>query len=46
VGGLGLAAGYLQAAVQRSPRPVSPALVRFVRRQQLRRLLLMESVWR
>ena len=39
VGGVGLAAGYLEAAVQRSPRPVSPALVRFVRRQQLRRLL-------
>jgi hypothetical protein len=46
VGGIGLVAGYLEGAVQRSPRPVSPALVRFVRRQQLRRLLLMESVWR
>ena len=46
VGGVGLAAGYLEAAVQRSPRPVSPALVRFVRRQQLRQTSLMESVWR
>jgi poly-beta-1,6-N-acetyl-D-glucosamine synthase len=46
VGGVGLVAGYLEAAMQRSPRPVSPATIRFVRRQQLRRLLLMESVWR
>ena len=46
IGGLGLASGYLEAAMRRSPRPVSPALIRFVRRQQLRRLLLMESVWR
>lgn len=46
VGGMGLMAGYLEGAVQRSPRPVSPALIKFVRRQQLRRLLLMESVWR
>lgn len=46
VSGMGLVAGYLEGAVQRSPRPVSPALIRFVRRQQLRRLLLMETVWR
>jgi poly-beta-1,6-N-acetyl-D-glucosamine synthase len=46
VGGMGLVAGYLEGALQHSPRPVSPALIRFVRRQQLRRLLLMESVWR
>jgi glycosyltransferase involved in cell wall biosynthesis len=46
IGGLGLFAGYLEGAVRRSPRPVSPALIRFVRRQQVRRLLLMESVWR
>jgi biofilm PGA synthesis N-glycosyltransferase PgaC len=46
VGGAGLMIGYLEGALQGSPRPVSPALVRFVRRQQLRRLLWMESVWR
>ncbi len=46
IGGAGLVAGYLEGCLQRAPRPVSPELVRFVRRQQLRRLLLMESVWR
>lgn len=46
VGGAALAAGYLEGALQRAPRPVSPALVKFVRRQQVRRLLLRESVWR
>jgi glycosyltransferase involved in cell wall biosynthesis len=45
VGGAALLAGYLEGSVRRSPRPVSPAVVRFVRRQQMRRLLLRESVW-
>ena len=38
VGGLALFAGYCWAAVTRMPRPVSPALVRFHRREQRRRL--------
>ncbi|HLK88068.1 MAG TPA: glycosyltransferase family A protein [Candidatus Binataceae bacterium] len=46
INGLGLMAGYLEGAMRRSPRPVSPAVIKFVRRQQLRRLLLRESVWR
>lgn len=45
VGGAALLAGYLESSVRRAPRPVSRAVVRFVRRQQVRRLLLMDSVW-
>jgi poly-beta-1,6-N-acetyl-D-glucosamine synthase len=39
-------AGYCQAYLQRWPRHISPEFVRFVRRQQLRRLMRMETVWR
>ena len=46
IGTAGIMAGYLEGCLRRSPRPASPALIRFIRRQQLRRLLLMESVWR
>jgi len=46
IGGAGLMAGYLEGCLKGAARPVSPELVRFVRRQQVRRLLLMESVWR
>jgi biofilm PGA synthesis N-glycosyltransferase PgaC len=45
VGGAALLAGYLEGSMRRSPRPVSPAVIRFVRRQQVRRLLLMDSLW-
>ena len=38
VGGLALLAGYCWAAATRMPRPVSPALVGFHRREQRRRL--------
>lgn len=38
VGGLALLAGYCWAALTRMPRPVSPELVRFHRREQMRRL--------
>jgi glycosyltransferase involved in cell wall biosynthesis len=37
-GGLALAAGYLWSGIRRTPRPVSPDLVRFVRREQMQRL--------
>ena len=46
VGGAALVAGYAEGSLKRSPRRMSPAQIRFVRRQQLRRLLMMESVWR
>jgi glycosyltransferase involved in cell wall biosynthesis len=37
-GGAALAAGYLWAAVRRVPRPVSPELMRFHRREQMHKL--------
>jgi hypothetical protein len=39
-------AGYLEACARRLPRAATPEVVRFVRRQQLRRLMLLDSVWR
>lgn len=45
-GALAFLNGYLRAYVERRPRPVSPDIVAFVRRQQLRRLFLQESQWR
>ena len=39
-------AGYLEGYLKRSPRPGPPELIRFVRRQQLRRLLMLNTVWR
>lgn len=38
-------AGYFQGYLHRWPRLASPELIRFVRRQQVRRLLRMESIW-
>jgi glycosyltransferase involved in cell wall biosynthesis len=38
VAGLATGAGYLWAAVRRTPRPVSPELMRFHRKEQLRKL--------
>lgn len=46
IGGLFMFAGYLQGYLERGDLLASPDLVKFIRRQQLRRLLLMESVWR
>jgi glycosyltransferase involved in cell wall biosynthesis len=46
VGGLFLLAGYLQGYLRRDEKIASPDLVRFIRKQQLRRLLMMDSVWR
>ncbi len=45
-GGALMFAGYCQGYLHRWPRPASPELIRFVHRQQLRRLLLMETLWR
>jgi glycosyltransferase involved in cell wall biosynthesis len=39
-------AGYFEGYLKRSPRPAPPELVRFVRRQQIRRLMMLDSVWR
>ena len=39
-------AGYCQGYLKQNDRPASPELVKFVRRQQRRRLLMMESLWR
>lgn len=39
-------AGYFEGFATRTPRAASPELVRFVRRQQLRRLLMLETLWR
>jgi poly-beta-1,6-N-acetyl-D-glucosamine synthase len=46
VGGILLLSGYVKALVGGEPRTAEPELVRFVRRQQLRRLFFMESQWR
>lgn len=46
VAGLAMLAGYCKASLHRWPRLAPPELVRFVRRQQIRRLFLMESLWR
>ena len=45
IGSLWLMAGYVEGYVRRLPRTAPPELVRFVRRQQLRRLALMKSIW-
>ena len=46
IGGVYLLAGYFEGYFRRHHKTASPELVRFIRRQQLRRLLMMESVWR
>jgi biofilm PGA synthesis N-glycosyltransferase PgaC len=46
IGSLMLMAGYLYGCLRRPPRAASPQLVKFIRQQQIRRLLMMESVWR
>lgn len=46
VGAAMLLAGYVDSCIRRPPRLASPDLVKFVRRQQIRRLLMMESIWR
>ena len=44
--GVALLLGYFSSQVRGYPRVASPEMIRFVRQQQLRRLLLMGSVWR
>lgn len=45
IGGMLMLAGYLRGYLRSTPTS-SPELIRFVRRQQLRRLFWMESQWR
>jgi poly-beta-1,6-N-acetyl-D-glucosamine synthase len=44
--GLLMVSGYLQGYLQRRQRIASPEVVKFIRRQQVRRLLFRESLWR
>jgi len=44
--GMLMVSGYLQGYLQRRRRIASPEVVKFIRRQQVRRLLLRESLWR
>jgi glycosyltransferase involved in cell wall biosynthesis len=46
IGGVYLLAGYLEGYLRRHKKIASPDLVKFIRKQQIRRLLMMESVWR
>jgi len=39
-------AGFCDGYLRKAPRAASPELVKFIRRQQLRRLLMQESLWR
>ncbi|HUN60373.1 MAG TPA: glycosyltransferase family A protein [Candidatus Sulfotelmatobacter sp.] len=43
---LGMLYGYLRCVAQRSPRVDDQEFVKYLRRQQLRRLLGMSSIWR
>lgn len=45
IGGVGLMYGYLQGCFTRLPRVPDQALIRYTRKQQLRRLLLLDSIW-
>ncbi len=46
LGSIMMVAGYLDGFVRRRPHINDPRLIKFVRRQQMRRLLLMDSLWR
>jgi len=46
IGGLLMLAGFVEGYVRRWPQVATPDLIRFTRRQQIRRLLMLESVWR
>ncbi len=46
VGGMLMLAGYLDCYLKRRPMVRDRELVRFVRRQQMRRLVMLPSVWR
>ena len=45
IGSMLLLAGYLDGYMRGLPRTSSPELVKFIRRQQRRRLLMLDSLW-
>lgn len=45
LGSIMMLAGYLEGFVRHRPRVNDPDLIRFIRRQQMRRLMLMDSQW-
>jgi poly-beta-1,6-N-acetyl-D-glucosamine synthase len=46
LGSVGLLYGFAQGYVRSAPRIDDPDLIRYVRQQQLRRLLLLPTVWK
>lgn len=46
LGSVMLLAGYVDGYLRGMPRSAPPELVKFIRRQQRRRLLMLESLWR
>jgi len=44
-GAVWMAGGYLEGYLRGKPRAASPELVKFIRRQQMRRLMFLSSVW-
>jgi poly-beta-1,6-N-acetyl-D-glucosamine synthase len=46
LGGILMLAGFIEGYLHHQPRAASSELIRFVRRQQRRRLLMLKSVWR
>jgi len=45
LGSLLMVAGYVEGFLHHRPRVNDPELIRFVRKQQMRRLLMMDSLW-
>jgi len=46
LGSVMLLAGFLDGYLRHLPRAASPDLMKFIRRQQIRRLFMLKSVWR
>lgn len=46
VNGVGHLYGFIRGYIDRRPQAADAALIRYVRRQQMRRLLLMDSTWK
>jgi len=46
LGAVGLLYGYFRAMFGRVPRVEDPALIQYLRQQQMKRLLLKESIWK
>jgi biofilm PGA synthesis N-glycosyltransferase PgaC len=46
IGSLLMLGGFVEGYLRRLPRAASPDLIKFVHREQRRRLLMMDSVWR